>query len=419
MTPSLLSTSIVGAPPHHVSSGAYAVDTILNELSRELVVNGRRYSRGSSGQLRLGSAMRVSKPGSANNSPRSSALPSKRRTWIGDGSPGKPYPQYPAMNPTYLPTPASESPGETFYERGIRPARPVSWHPSSLHNSQQTRFYQQGSSSVCYPYSAYDDGEILAGLQHLPPTPAVCSGYTSPAESFSPLSLPYSSFGSEEPCCPPNQPVRAQRQQPKQAPPFHPTPGATYDPAGTISQVPYLPALRVAGDPMAWESNPARSAMVNRPTAPPTPEDFACNLLPNHAAYPEIGTTVQQEKAHEKGAVARSYQPLIHTGEDQDWDNGKDEGEILYGLGLYDPPDHSKAVFGDGEDPTLGLLHQSTIFPLLGARDADRGRLREEESETGRGLGLKLEDAWEPPASEDEGEQDQDDDDDDGENRDG
>jgi hypothetical protein len=63
-------------------------------------------------------------------------------------------------------------------------------------------------------------------------------------------------------------------------------------------------------------------------------------------------------------------------------DNGE-EGEILYGMGLYDAP----------APKSSDTLHQSVVLSLLG------GVKDEEETDGGRGLGLKLEDAWEPPAS--------------------
>jgi len=97
----------------------------------------------------------------------------------------------------------------------------------------------------------------------------------------------------------------------------------------------------------------------------------------------------------------QAYQPLIHDDDNDD----EPEGEILYGMGLYDAPDQTKGP---------AALHQSVVLSLLGgARD------QREVLDTGKGLGLKLEDAWEPPASDDDddedGEEDDDDEDDDGE----
>lgn len=355
--------------------------------------------------------MRIAKPGSANNSPRSSALQSRRRTLIGDGFRGGLQTRSPAMDQTYLVTPASDTPSDSFYERETtaRPARPLSWHPSSQH-VQQSLFHQDNSNPVMYPYSAYNDAELLAGLQHLPPTPAVYSGYASPAEPFSPLSLPYSDFSSQQMCSPLSQPVHTpqlqhqqqQQQQQRQTPVFHPaTPYSNFPAAAsTVSEMPCLPPAHVADDlTHAWGAYSATStagAMLSRQTAPPTPEDFACGLVAGQGM--ETREQQQQVPSPMKPEPAQqAYQPLIHDDEIDD----EPEGEILYGMGLYDAPDGNKGA----------ALHQSVVLSLLGgARD-------QREADTGKGLGLKLEDAWEPPASDDddeEGGEDEEEEDDDG-----
>lgn len=68
------------------------------------------------------------------------------------------------------------------------------------------------------------------------------------------------------------------------------------------------------------------------------------------------------------------YQALEANEEDEE------EGDILVGLGLYDPPE--KLPFQDEEGGLLG----ASFEPM--------------------GKGLKLEDAWEPPVSDDEDEED-------------
>ncbi|KAG7288847.1 hypothetical protein NEMBOFW57_005206 [Staphylotrichum longicolle] len=383
---------MAGLPHHHGSGGAYAVDTMLDELSRQLAGNTKRYSRTSNGQQRVGNAMRIAKPGSANNSPRSSTMQSRRRTLIGDGFRGGLQTRSPAMDHMLAPTPAAETPSQSFYERepSTRPARPLSWHPSSQ-NVQQSLFHQDSGNSMIYPYAAYSDVDILASLQHLPPTPAaVYSGYTSPAEPFSPLTLPYSNFSSQPMCSPLSQPLPTPQEQPQPQPQqqqgsvFAPAvPYSSYPSAApTLSDVPYLPPPRVADEPsLAWEHYPTATAaaMLSRHTAPPTPEDFACGL----ATHQGTETREQHHQPAMKAEPAQqAYQPLIHDDENDD----EAEGEILYGMGLYDAPDHSK-------EPAL---HQSVILSLLGSHRDQR------EADSGKGLGLKLEDAWEPPASDDE-----------------
>ncbi|KAK4153136.1 hypothetical protein C8A00DRAFT_43915 [Chaetomidium leptoderma] len=405
MMPSLVGTNMAGVAHQHVSGGAYTVDTMLNELSKQLIGNTRRYSRASNGgQPRVGNAMRISKPGSASNSPRSSTLQSRRRTLIGDGFRGGLQMQSPAMDQMYMATPAPESRSESFYDgETTRPARPLSWHPSSQNAQQSLYSHQDSSNAMLYSYSTYSDAEILASLQHLPPTPAVYSGYTSPADPFSPLSLPYSSFNSSQPIySPPSQPIptpppQQQQQQQHQAPVFRPGSFSNYTSASEIS---YLPPSNVADEFLSWDAYPSSNTLLNRHTAPPTPEDFACSLMSNQAV--ETGTQQQQQQQQQHQQHQQPAQPLIHDDENDD----ESDGEILYGMGLYDAPDHGKG------------LHQSVVLSLLGSARDPR-----EEIDTGKGLGLKLEDAWEPPASEDEDDDDDDDeeeedDDDDGEGQD-
>lgn len=128
--------------------------------------------------------------------------------------------------------------------------------------------------------------------------------------------------------------------------------------------MPYLPAPQVGG-PLSWDAFAVHG--FDGCSGPPTPEDFA-----------------QVPKAATKLATEDSipYQPL---------EDDESEGEILYGMGLYDAP----------EKNSLLDFHRSTVFSLLGS-----GVAYPEPT----GKGLKLEDAWEPPASDDE------DDEEDGEN---
>ncbi|KAL2179135.1 uncharacterized protein P884DRAFT_175821, partial [Thermothelomyces heterothallicus CBS 202.75] len=383
MMPSLVGANMLGMPHQQTAGGTYTVDAFLNQLSRQLIGNTRRYSRGANGQQRGGNGMRISKPGSASNSPRSSTMQARRRTLIGDGFRGGLQTMSPAMEQIRLPTPAAETPNEHFYERQTtRPARPVSWHPSSQNDAQQPLYALPDAAA--YPYAAYNDAEILASLQQFPPTPAIYSGYASPAEPFSPLSLPYSSFSSsQQPVYSPvSQPLQMPHQQ--QAPPFSPvTCSSDYPAAAALSDIPYLPLPQAAADVPAWEqAQPAIAATFSQQTAPPTPEDFACSLGPSLAVETAAG---QQQPTKPDATAEQTCQPVIYEEDDDD----EPEGEILYGMGLYDAPDHSKV-------PTL---HQSVVLSLLGST-----RDREEDVDTGKGLGLKLEDPWEPPASDDEDE---------------
>lgn len=394
MMPSLLNSHHpMGGVSHHQMYQGYPVDTMLvNELSRQLAANTKRYSREMSSQQRAGNAMRISKPGSANNSPRSSTMQARRRTLIGDGFQPRFHPQQQyAAETAYRSTPTSETPSEQYYEPEVKRARPVSWHPSPQHYAPAPLYQSNNNTPMLCPYPSHSEAEILASLHHLPPTPAIYSGYTSPAESFSPLSLPYSGFNSQEqPVYSPQAQVQATQQQQQQhhqsqAPIFRPVPGANYGPSGTVSEVSYsttaaLPSLT------SWDSYSAATntapLMVSQHTAPPTPEDFACTLsLKNHS----ITTPIK---------MAEMSVQAVQVQEDET----EEEGEILYGMGLYDPPAQSATTVQD--------LHRPTIFSLLGGPPCST------ESNNKEGLGLKLEEEWEPTASDAEEEEEEDEDED-------
>ncbi|KAK3328475.1 hypothetical protein B0T19DRAFT_424684 [Cercophora scortea] len=312
--------------------------------------------------------MRIAKPRSANNSPRSAMLQSRRRTLIGENLQGRFHSQ--PANTSYLPTPPYEQPNELSQEREQKPARPVSWHPSTQHLVHPTAYPQQ--SPMDYPYAAYSDVEMFSNYQQLPPTPTTYSGYTSPASAFSPLSLPYSNAEPQQ-YLPP-----ASRTYPtQQAPVYDPTVQSTHCVVGRVSEIPYQQAPQVVGGSLDWRSFASGSGF-DRCTAPPTPEYF---------------TQSQQPEAKLATEESIPYQPL----EDED-----EDCEILYGMGLYDAPDKSI------EDPHLDL-HRSTIFSLLGG-----AAVYPEPT----GKGLKLEDAWEPPASDDEDDSKDGDDDAEGEEQD-
>ncbi|KAK0728098.1 hypothetical protein B0T26DRAFT_748372 [Lasiosphaeria miniovina] len=366
---------MVGPPP---TNAGFTVNTMFDDFSRQLAaVSSRRHSRGSaSGSQRAGHPMRITKPGSANNSPHSAILQSRRKTFIGEGLQGRLPPQH-AFDMHYLPTPTSETQNGPLFEQERKQARPVSWHPSSQYPPRQPPQQQQQQqqhqqlypiqTNMYYPYQHYGDGETISNVQQLPPTPMPYSGYTSPSLNFSPLSLPYSSFGSQQVCSPINRAFPIQ-----QAPTFPPAYVSSRESEGAMSETACRPGPRVVDGTLDWESFAARGGF-DRDTAPPTPEDF-----------------VQAQKVETKLATEDSipYQPL---------EDDESEGEILYGMGLYDAPDKTAT------NPILDL-HRSTIFSLLGGA----GSYPEPT-----GKGLKLEDAWEPPASDDEDVESEDDADDD------
>lgn len=96
-------------------------------------------------------------------------------------------------------------------------------------------------------------------------------------------------------------------------------------------------------------------------SAPATPEE------PINLHYPGVAAAKQHEDFYPAEPV------------DVKVEDDEDDGDILVGLGLYDPPEH---------------LHGG----LLGASFEPTGK------------GLKLEDAWEPPAEEEDDEDEEADD---------
>jgi len=103
----------------------------------------------------------------------------------------------------------------------------------------------------------------------------------------------------------------------------------------------------------------------NRCSAPPTPADFP----PAERVEPKLSPE-----------ESIPYQPL---------EEDEPEGEILVGMGLYDPPEK------DIEDPTLET-YRNSVAHLLGSS------YKYPES---AGKGLKLEDSWEPPESDEDNEE--------------
>ena len=387
---SLLSTNLACGP--QVAHSSYGAGAILDDLSQQLLVaHTRQLSRCSSGP-RSGNAMRVTKPTSANNSPRSSLLQSRRKTLVADGFPGHFQPQ--RVNQPYLPTPTSELSSEPVYEQDTKPTRPLSWHPSSqyLVQQQQQPYTQQGAA--LYPFSPYQETDIYGNMQQLPPTPTVYSGYTTPSSAFSPLSLPYTALESQQYYSPTHRTnLGHQDQAIQQAMAYRPNPEF----ADTTPEVPYYASHSGAldqqqgsypfpssmavggGESMDWRSLDVQGTAgsgSDRCTAPPTPEDF----IHSHQQQPVTKVVDNDEDSI-------SYQPL---------EEEESDGEILYGMGLYDTPDSCKSLNGSVLD-----LHRSTIFSLLGNTAAY-------PEPTGKGL--KLEDAWEPPASTDGDDEEEDED---------
>ncbi|KAH6987436.1 hypothetical protein BKA56DRAFT_576847 [Ilyonectria sp. MPI-CAGE-AT-0026] len=327
-------------------------DTMVDELSRQMAISqaARRLSRGSTGQ-RSGNAMRVVKPTSANNSPRSSGMMARRKTLMNDGNAQRRRQQ--ALEQ------ASLFYGIEQQQPAKRSSRPVSWHPNTY--GQQLRPQLQ---QPMYPVSTANlyasQQDMYASYPHLSPMLGSHSCNTSPSSAFSPLSLPYQGVD--------NVPYLPTDETGLAAPATVPYPSMA---APRLAHDGYSTADDVAAENMSytngWDWNTFIMHGFNS-TSPPTPE-----------AFPQA--------QHSQPAMSEEAIPY------QALDESEEEGEILVGMGLYDTPDKYE------EDPQLNN-YRSTVSSLLGST------FRSYEP---KGKGLKLEETWEPPKS-DEDEEDDDDD---------
>ncbi|KAI5924306.1 hypothetical protein F4810DRAFT_136844 [Camillea tinctor] len=349
-------SSVVGTNMSQITPQSYMSDPTLDELSTQLALADslRRLSRASNGQRTSGNAMRIVKPSSASSSPQ--AMMARRRTLINDSNLAARRRQQ-AWDQVAYQQMQDVSCYSNHQEPVKRSSRPVSWHPGSQFQQPQMHMPmpQPDFSQYIMPTQVPYQQDVYAGYPNFPPTPAAYSGHTSPTATFSPLSLP---FTAPQPQTVP-QYVTADT--------WHSTTNFEPDsyvmngsPGGTEP----FPAY-TAQESFNWNPIPAQGYNC---TAPPTPEEFQ---------------PIQQSQLEMAPEESIPYQPLEEPEEEEE----EEEGEILIGMGLYDPP--SK---GD-TDPELDN-YRTTTSQLL-------------DTTYRRGKGWKLEEAWEPPAAEeDEDEED-------------
>ncbi len=264
----------------------------------------------------------------------------------------------PVYDTSYLPAQWTDGAVNMFADAATRStARPVSWHPTS--HLVQNQVLPQ--TAVQYSVPAYSEIDFMTGYPQFPPTPAAYSGYTSPS-TFSPVSLPYSGFEAQ-PYFSPN----AWAMSVGVGPGGLPSPVASQPRPDEAAAL--LPQRSHEAPPDAMTQwNSFVSDGFDRCSAPPTPDD----------TYP---ITADKYEPRLPAEEAIPFQPL---------EEDEPEGEILIGMGLYDPPEKEVT------DPTLES-YRTSVAHLLGSA------YKYPES---TGKGLKLEDAWEPPEIEDEEEED-------------
>lgn len=278
-------------------------------------------------------------------------------------------------------------------------ARPVSWHPSTnVQLQQQQQLPYLPATQYPMPTPPYNEVDLFTEVAKFPPTPMAYSVQTSP--TFSPLSLPYSIFdttpylsvdtfnvspvdapASTVPSTTTTTTTTSSRSGAFSAPFTHLTntePFSTAASAATISAPSY--------SQLEWDSFMAQG--FDRPTAPPTPTDNF--MLPGVTQQQQQQEPCQQQQPQPQQSYREPYVAPAETEPGQTEEavaaavaeeNDDGDGEILVGMGLYDPPEK------------IGF---SSLFG-----NANPG---------GRtGMGLKLEESWvpPPPAEDDDSEEEQ------------
>lgn len=247
-----------------------------------------------------------------------------------------------------------------------RAARPVSWHPSTqlghVLPQQQVFAPQQAQHSVTlsqYPFPVYNEADLYAQYQHLPPTPATYSAYNSPT-GLSPLALPYSTFGAPQYATKSFWTTSAPMMSSTiSVSPDSECPGLLESTNATEQHT--AAAGTSQGTSTQWDS------LVQGAT-PPTPDSY-----PSVTAAPEPMIPLDE---------AMPYRSL---------DDDEDDGEILVGMGLYDLPEKTL-----GDYSING--YRSSATSLFGTCDLPEPK----------GKGLKLEETWVPPPKEDDDDEDSD-----------
>ncbi|OAA45478.1 hypothetical protein NOR_03267 [Metarhizium rileyi] len=347
----------------------YPQDVFFDDLSTQMAISqaSRRLSRGSGGQ-RAGLAMRVSKPISINDSPSSSNKSNRRRTMMGGdvwtGRKQQPFLDHLSM-PQHIQQHVDSVPSRK------QPSRPLSWHSSSYHlqTPPQPIFVQQaphphrhqqeqaGLSFSMPTMYGIESNDFYGNQAQVSPPMTSYSNDTSPSSTFSPLPL---------------FPVSGNTQYQhfdgwdvsQKSGHVH----AGHDNQSTNESLPTYGSSLVNTRPTNTYGLDWNTFIMQgfNNTTPPTPETFSL-----------------AQRQPEVSEAAVPYEALEETAE---------EGEVLFGMGLYDGPDKL------AEDPHLNN-YRSTMSSLLGSS------YRPYEPQ---GKGLKLEETWEPPkAEEDEAEEEE------------
>lgn len=255
--------------------------------------------------------MRVVKPTSASNSPRSSGVMARRKTLMNDGNSQRRRQQVLDQLSMFYDT-EQQQPTQ-------RSSRPVSWHPSSY--GQQPQAQAQQPMYALTSSNMYANQQDTYGYPHVSPMLASTSCDTSPL-AFSHLSLPYQTADNLPYY--PYQGTSMAQQSPASCS------GMDTRQVSTEASAPHDNTAYGNG----WDWNSFIMHGFNA-TTPPTPETLPQAELSQPAVSGDIPYQALEE-------------PL------------EEEGEILVGMGLYDAPDKYE------EDPQLNN-YRSTVSSLLGS----------------------------------------------------
>lgn len=311
----------------------------LDNWANQMAISeaSRRLSRGPSVHRH---SMRITKPASTHNSPREQMTPSKRRSAYIDNQ------AYRRLDPHQRLYYGVDAPS--------RPARPVSWHPSSYFPHQNYDMSQQAS---CYPVTtlpAYTDHND-ADSAYPQVSPIVPSSYSASGSPCPSLSMP---MGGQVNGAPQYLSPDSWSMPPSTTPYYQQADGThnvNEPPPPSLMHAPHQGTP--AEGSLDWNP-PSMQSMGS--TTPSTPESLA---PPQQQSQPVAPREVP-------------YEPM----QDQE-----EDGEVLVGMGLYDTTDKVE------QDPQLDN-YRSTVTSLLGST------YRPQEP---TGKGLTLEEAWEPPKSDD------------------
>ncbi|EPE02941.1 hypothetical protein F503_08818 [Ophiostoma piceae UAMH 11346] len=359
---------------HYIS--AHEHDAFYQDISRQLAAASassassstirRRHSRSSQ------SAMRIVKPSSANNSPTSSIV--RRR----------------------MPPSATMA---------ARPARPVSWHPSSSSNNNNTSYLMPQYQPQ--PHHYFSANTPLQADDLAFPS-STYSNQTSPSTAFSPYLSTY-----EVPSTNAYSNAHAQSQY------YSPNPWAL-----SPSTLP-VPSGAAMFDKLP---SPDCPPLINLPPSLDVDAELELELELDAQDREEVFRQQQEQCRQQVAAMHRMHNmQTLNTASSSSSSSSSEyayairaprtppmctlnsepaavavsaapeddtDGEILVGMGLYDPPEKSFQEV----DPTL-QSYRSSVAQLLGAAYT---------MPTPTGKGLKLEDSWEPPENMDDEDEDDD-----------